>query len=75
MAITGAQVKDWLERSAGIFNQLEVGKADQPLINNEFPSYNFDIIDGVTYQIDLTQPSKYDPKGNLLDAMPTGSST
>ncbi len=68
VAITGAQVKDWLERSAGIFNQLEAGKADQPLINNEFPSYNFDIIDGVTYQIDLTQPSKYDPKGNLLDA-------
>ena len=68
VAITGAQVKDWLERSAGIFNQLEAGKGDQPLINNEFPSYNFDIIDGVTYQIDLTQPSKYDPKGNLLDA-------
>ncbi len=68
VAITGAQVKDWLERSAGIFNQIEAGKADQPLINNEFPSYNFDIIDGVTYQIDLTQPSKYDPKGNLLDA-------
>ena len=63
VAITGAQVKDWLERSAGIFNQIEAGKADQPLINNEFPSYNFDIIDGVTYQIDLTQPSKYDPKG------------
>ncbi len=68
VAITGAQVKDWLERSAGIFNQIEAGKADQPLINNEFPSYNFDIIDGVTYQIDLTQPSKFDSKGNLLDA-------
>ncbi len=68
VAITGAQVKDWLERSAGIFNQLEKGKGDQPLINNEFPSYNFDIIDGVTYQIDLTQPSKYGPKGELLNA-------
>jgi len=68
VAITGAQVKDWLERSAGIFNQLEPGKADQPLINNEFPSYNFDIIDGVTYKIDLTQPSKFGPKGELLNA-------
>jgi 2',3'-cyclic-nucleotide 2'-phosphodiesterase/3'-nucleotidase len=68
VAITGAQVKEWLERSAGIFNRLEPGKSDQPLINNEFPSYNFDIIDGVTYKIDLTQPSKYDSKGNLLDA-------
>ncbi|WP_419910196.1 bifunctional 2',3'-cyclic-nucleotide 2'-phosphodiesterase/3'-nucleotidase [Hoeflea sp.] len=68
VAITGAQVKDWLERSAGIFNQVEPGKEDQALINNEFPSYNFDVIDGVTYKIDLTQPSKYDPKGELLDA-------
>lgn len=68
VAITGAQVKEWLERSAGIFNQVNAGQADQPLINPEFPSYNFDVIDGVTYEIDLTQPSKYDPKGELLDA-------
>ena len=66
--VTGAQVKDWLERSAGIFNQVELGKADQVLLNDAFPSYNFDVIDGVTYQIDLSQPSKYDPKGELLDA-------
>ena len=49
--------------SAGIFNQVEYGKADQPLINLDFPSYNFDVIDGVTYKIDLSQPPKYDPKG------------
>jgi 2',3'-cyclic-nucleotide 2'-phosphodiesterase / 3'-nucleotidase len=66
--ITGAEVKDWLERSAGIFNQITPGGADQPLINQGFPSYNFDTIDGVTYQIDVTQPSKYDPDGLLMDA-------
>ena len=55
--------KEWLEMSAGIFNQIEPGKADQPLINPDFPSYNFDVIDGVTYKIDLSQPPKYDPKG------------
>lgn len=65
--VTGAQVKDWLEMSAGIFNQVEPGKADQPLINATFPSYNFDVIDGVTYKIDLSQPPKYDPKGNLIN--------
>ena len=65
--VTGAQVKDWLERSAGMFNQVEPGKADQPLLNPSFPSYNFDVMDGVTYQIDLSQPSKFDPKGVLLD--------
>ena len=65
--VTGAEVKDWLERSAGIFNQITPGNPDQPLINGDFPSYNFDVIDGVTYQVDLSQPSKFDPKGGALN--------
>jgi len=68
VAVTGAQVKEWLEMSAGIFNQVEPGKADQPLINIGFPSYNFDVIDGVTYKIDLSQPPKYDTKGGVANA-------
>ncbi|EBA16187.1 bifunctional 2',3'-cyclic nucleotide 2'-phosphodiesterase/3'-nucleotidase periplasmic precursor protein [Roseobacter sp. SK209-2-6] len=64
--VSGAEVKDWLERSAGIFNQVETGKADQLLLNPSFPSYNFDVIDGVSYEIDLSQPSKFDPKGELI---------
>jgi len=63
LVVTGAEVKDWLERSAGIFNQIEKGATDADLINLDFPSYNFDVIDGVTYKIDLTQPSKYSSDG------------
>lgn len=63
LVVTGAEVKDWLERSAGIFNQVEKGATDAPLINPDFPSYNFDVIDGVTYKIDITQPSKYSSDG------------
>jgi len=66
--VNGAQVKDWLERSAGMFNQVEPGKADQVLLNASFPSYNFDVIDGVTYEIDLSQPSKFDTDGNVVNA-------
>jgi len=62
--ITGADVKNWLERSAGIFNQVEAGAKDAELINPEFPSFNYDVIDGVTYKIDLTQPSKYAADGS-----------
>ncbi|MGH1415264.1 MAG: bifunctional 2',3'-cyclic-nucleotide 2'-phosphodiesterase/3'-nucleotidase [Pelagimonas sp.] len=65
--VTGAQVKGWLERSAGMFNQIETGSKDALLLNPSFPSYNFDVIDGVTYQIDLSQPSRFAPKGELLD--------
>ncbi|WJY23203.1 bifunctional 2',3'-cyclic-nucleotide 2'-phosphodiesterase/3'-nucleotidase [Fontisubflavum oceani] len=64
--VTGAEVQDWLERSAGMFNQIEPGSADQVLLNPDFPSYNFDVIDGVEYQIDLSQPSRYDRDGNVV---------
>ena len=67
VVITGAQVKEWLEMSAGIFNQIEAGEQDQPLINPDFPSYNYDVIDGVTYKIDLSQPPKYTAKGEVAN--------
>ncbi|WP_238365915.1 bifunctional 2',3'-cyclic-nucleotide 2'-phosphodiesterase/3'-nucleotidase [Mesobacterium pallidum] len=66
--VTGAQLRDWLERSAGMFNQVEAGASDAVLLNPDFPSYNFDVIDGVTYQIDLSQPSKFGPKGEVENA-------
>ncbi|MGB7320095.1 MAG: bifunctional 2',3'-cyclic-nucleotide 2'-phosphodiesterase/3'-nucleotidase [Albidovulum sp.] len=65
--VTGDQLKGWLERSAGIFNQVVSGQADQILLNPEFPSYNFDVIDGVSYEIDLSQPSRFGPKGEDLN--------
>ncbi|MEX0279081.1 MAG: bifunctional 2',3'-cyclic-nucleotide 2'-phosphodiesterase/3'-nucleotidase [Ruegeria sp.] len=61
--VNGAQVRGWLERSAGMFNQVEAGSKDAILLNPDFPSYNFDVMDGVTYQIDLSQPSRFGPKG------------
>lgn len=65
--ITGAQVREWLERSAGMFNQIEPGVADQILLNPSFPSYNYDVIDGVTYEIDLSQASRYDNDGQVVN--------
>lgn len=63
VVITGQDVQNWLDRSAGIFNQVEPGATDAALINPEFPSYNFDVIDGVTYRIDISRPAKYGVKG------------
>ncbi len=68
VVINGAQVKEWLEMSVGIFNQVQPGVADQPLINPDFPSYNFDVIDGVTYKVDLSLPAKYTSKGEIANA-------
>jgi 2',3'-cyclic-nucleotide 2'-phosphodiesterase/3'-nucleotidase len=65
--VTGAQVKEWLEMSAGMFNQVDAASSEpQPLLNNAFPSYNYDVIDGVTYKIDVTKPRRYDNDGKLV---------
>lgn len=66
--VTGAELKEWLEWSSGQFNQIDPAKTEaQELVNYDFPTYNFDVIDGVTYQIDVTKPAKYDAKGGVLD--------
>ncbi|MFK0383255.1 bifunctional 2',3'-cyclic-nucleotide 2'-phosphodiesterase/3'-nucleotidase [Agrobacterium sp. NPDC090273] len=65
--ITGAQVKNWLEMSAGMFNTVEAGTKDAPLLNADFPSYNYDVIDGVTYQIDVSKPAKFDKDGKAVN--------
>lgn len=67
--LTGADVKEWLEMSAGQFRQIDPeNREEQDLINIEFPTYNFDVLDGVHYQIDVTQPAKYDKDGNVMNA-------
>lgn len=67
LKITGAQLKEWLEMSAGQFNTINPSKKEaQQLINSSYRTYNFDVIDGVTYEYDVTQPNKYDREGKLL---------
>lgn len=66
--VTGAELKDWLECSANQFNRIDPHSSQpQQLINYNHPTYNFDVIDGVSYQIDITQPSKYGRECELLD--------
>lgn len=65
--VTGAQVREWLEMSAGQFNRIDPqGPAAQDLIASGFPTYNFDTLDGVDYEIDVTQPARYDRAGKLV---------
>ena len=65
--ISGAAVRDWLEMSAGQFNRIDAaGPPVQNLVNEAFKTYNFDMIDGVTYQIDVTQPARFDADGHLV---------
>lgn len=62
--VNGATVKEWLEMSAGQFNRVEpASRGVQWLVNESFPTYNFDVIDGVSYEVDITQPARYNKEG------------
>lgn len=67
--VNGSKLKEWLEWSAGQFNTIDPAKgAGQALINPDFPTYNFDVIDGITYEIDVTSLPKYDKDQNVINA-------
>ncbi len=65
LRLTGAELREWLEISAGIYHQILPGSCDAPLIDPDFPSYNHDRIFGLSAMIDLSQPARYDRHGIL----------
>ncbi|EII3145272.1 2',3'-cyclic-nucleotide 2'-phosphodiesterase [Vibrio parahaemolyticus] len=69
MKVKGKEVHEWLECSAGQFKRIDVNTTQpQSLIDwDNFRTYNFDVIDGVKYQIDITQPPKYDANCNVIN--------
>ena len=68
LKVNGTQLKEWLEMSAGQFNTIDPNNSQpQNLVNTDYRTYNFDVIDGVTYEFDITQPNKYDREGKLAN--------
>lgn len=70
LKLNGAQIKEWLEMSAGQFNTVDPNKKNeaQSIVNTSYRTYNFDVIDGLQYDIDITQKNKYDRDGKLVNA-------
>jgi 2',3'-cyclic-nucleotide 2'-phosphodiesterase/3'-nucleotidase len=56
LEVTGQQLKDALEHSAKYFKAYEPGKALSDLVDEKIPAYNFDIAEGVTYDLDISKP-------------------
>ncbi|AYF45115.1 MULTISPECIES: bifunctional 2',3'-cyclic-nucleotide 2'-phosphodiesterase/3'-nucleotidase [unclassified Halobacteriovorax] len=69
LKITGKDVRMWLECSAGMFAHIDTNYfKEQPLINwGGFRTYNFDNIDGVTYEIDVTERRHFDEDCKVLN--------
>jgi 2',3'-cyclic-nucleotide 2'-phosphodiesterase (5'-nucleotidase family) len=53
LEVTGQQLKDALEHSAKYFRPYEPGKTLAELIDEKIPVYNFDIAEGVTYELNI----------------------
>jgi 2',3'-cyclic-nucleotide 2'-phosphodiesterase / 3'-nucleotidase len=67
LLVTGADVAAWLERSVSIFHHIIPGTRDAPLINPDIPAFAMEMLAGLTYSVDLSQPARYDAKGLLRD--------
>jgi len=52
--ISGQQLRDYLEHSARYFNTYEPGR---PVINDSVAGFNYDVVNGVVYNIDLSRPA------------------
>ena len=68
--VSGKELREWLERSAGMFNQINPeSTARQYLLNwDTFRTYNFDVIDGVNYEVDITVPARYNEEGKVVSS-------
>ncbi|MCA1632004.1 MAG: 5'-nucleotidase C-terminal domain-containing protein [Acidobacteria bacterium] len=56
LEVTGRQLKDALEHSAKYFLPYAPGKSPAELVDEKIPGFNFDIAEGVSYDLDLTKP-------------------
>lgn len=52
--ISGAQLRAYLEQSSRYYGTL--GDSTQPVIDPRIPGYNFDIVAGADYTLDLSRP-------------------
>ena len=65
LRLTGREITDWLERCAALFQRIAPGRRQQTLHDPQFPSYDFDHLIGLEYEIDPSQPARYSPEGKL----------
>jgi 2',3'-cyclic-nucleotide 2'-phosphodiesterase / 3'-nucleotidase len=56
LEVTAQQLKDALEHSAKYFLAYAPGKAAADLVDERVPAYNFDIAEGVSYDLDISKP-------------------
>ncbi|MFD1888525.1 bifunctional 2',3'-cyclic-nucleotide 2'-phosphodiesterase/3'-nucleotidase [Paenibacillus wenxiniae] len=64
----GHEVREWLEWSAGLYNTLSPDDEQQMLLDPAFSPFNFDVIDGLSYRMNVGVPPRYSAEGELIHA-------
>lgn len=67
VTLSGSELRDWLEMSAGMFNQIVPGSFGAELVNLDRAGHNFDVIFGLNYEIDLSQPPRFSSSGVVIN--------
>jgi 2',3'-cyclic-nucleotide 2'-phosphodiesterase/3'-nucleotidase len=68
LLLTGAELANWLERAATVFNQIVPGATDAPLLTTDIPGFAFETVPQLSYAIDLSQPARFDAQGCLSNS-------
>ena len=66
LQVSGQDLTDWLERSVSLYHQISPGAVDAALADEDFPSFNFDVIPDLSYQIDLAEAPRFNPFGDVI---------
>jgi len=70
--ISGQQLREFLEHSARYFRTYQPGS---PIINDSVAGYNFDVVSGVVYNIDLSRPAGQRIRGLAYEARSSSPAT
>ncbi len=65
LKLNGEELRDYLEHSALNFNRIDPGRTDpQDLVDYGWRAFNFDVVEGVEYRIDVTREA-----GNRIEGL------
>jgi 2',3'-cyclic-nucleotide 2'-phosphodiesterase/3'-nucleotidase len=70
LRLDGRTVRAWLEHASAAFLTVPPGARDAPLIDPDWPAYNFDTLWGLSYTLDLARPAG---EGRVRDVMLDGA--
>ena len=65
LIVTGAELRDWLDRATALYNRIDAGNDGALLLGAQSPSYLLDAIDGLDYRVALDRTPRFDPGGRV----------